>query len=56
LQEWAQRWTERTWAVEGSHGLGHLFGPAFACRRGAGAGRATQACRAGAAAEHRPGE
>jgi transposase len=25
LRGWAQRWPQRTWAVEGSHGLGHLL-------------------------------
>jgi len=25
LLEWAQIWTERTWAVEGATGLGHLL-------------------------------
>src|SRR6266516_2581594 len=49
LVAWAAAWPERTWAVEGAPAAG----PAAGCRRGAGAGRAAQAGRPGAAAAYR---
>ena len=56
LLAWAAAWPERTWAVEGAGGLGHLLAPATGVRRGAGAGRAAQAGRPGAVAGRRSGK
>ena len=52
LLAWAAAWPERTWAVEGAGGLGHLPAPAAAVGRRAGAGRAAQAARAGSGCWH----
>ena len=56
LLQWAARWPERSWAVEGATRAGASARAAADRRRRAGLGRATQARRAGAAAQHRPGE
>ena len=50
LLAWAQAWPERTWAVEGAGGLGHLLAQQLLS---AGAGRAAHAGRPGPAAGDR---
>jgi len=45
LLEWADRWPQRCWAVEGAHGIWPGAGPAAGRRRRAGGGRAGQAGR-----------
>ena len=53
LVTWATKWPERTWAVEGAGGLGHLLAQQLVAAWRAGAGRAAEAGRPGAAAGHR---
>ena len=53
LLAWAAAWPERTWAVEGAGGLGHLLAQQLVAAGRAGAGRAAQAGRPGAAAAGR---
>ena len=50
LLAWAAAWPERTWAVEGAGGLGHLLAQQLVAAGRAGAGRAAEAGRPGAAA------
>ena len=49
LLAWAAAWPERTWAVEGAGGLGHLLAQQLLSAGRAGAGRAAQARRPGPA-------
>ena len=50
LLAWAAAWPQRTWAVEGAGGLGHLLAQQLLAAGEQGAGCATQARRAGPAA------
>ena len=56
LLEWAAAWPERTWAVEGAGGLGHLLAQQLLSAGERVPGRAAQAGRPGAAAGHRERE
>jgi transposase len=53
LLAWAQVWPERTWAVEGAGGVGHLLAQQLLSVGDAGPGRAAEAGRPGAAASYR---
>jgi transposase len=53
LLAWAQAWPERTWAVEGADGVGHLLGQQLLAAGERGAGYPAQAQRPGAAAGDR---
>jgi transposase len=50
LLEWAQAWPERSWAVEGAGGLGHLLAQQLVAAGERVPGRAAQAGRPGPAA------
>ena len=53
LIAWAAAWPERTWAVEGAAGLGHLLAQQLVAAGRTGPGRAAQAGRPGPAAAGR---
>jgi hypothetical protein len=48
LRQWAGRWPQRCWAVEGAHGVGRALAQRAGQRRRTGAGGAGQAGRPGA--------
>jgi hypothetical protein len=52
LLAWARAWPERTWAVEGADGLGHLLAQQLLSAGERGKRRAAEAGRPGAAAGH----
>src|SRR5579863_8829680 len=56
LLAWAKSWPERTWAVEGAGGLGHLLSQQLLAAGEPVPGRAAQAGRAGPAAGQRERE
>jgi transposase len=53
LRRWASAWPDRTWAVEGARGLGHVLAQQLLARGERGVDVQPKLGGAGAAVEHR---